>query len=297
MGVVVVGVNRGGTSSVAASLNSLGIFLGDHWHEPVYEDVHLARYFRKRKWRSFRTQVEKYEGEHDLFGWKLPDSRSKLRKINKIFKKPKYIFIFRDVFAIAHRKNNALGSPVLSSMFMSSLAYLKILFFVQVVKPSCLFLSYEKILTDTEGFSSELLSFLELEMSEENIKSIKEAISNSSYRKWVEKSSKSRLLKHSGYEGHLDHLDEKKVAGWVRSLTTDQPVNLEVFVNEVKVGGVTAGQYREDLVVSAVSDTGCHGFSFVFESPIGLNDAVSVKPASTGMDLIGSPRNISHHHT
>ncbi|MGY4878979.1 hypothetical protein ACLUEY_13995 [Vreelandella aquamarina] len=291
-GIIIVGVNRGGTSAIAASLNSLDIFLGELWYEPTYEDVHLARYFRNKNWRKFKNQVKKYESEHNLFAWKLPDSINRLNKVKKTFKNPKYIFVFRDIYAVSHRQKHSLEIPLFKGMLSSLFKYLKALLFIRMNNPDHLLVSYEKVLTDKDKFAFDLLSFLELEVCEKNIELIKEALSSSGYREWAEKSKYARLLKKSGYNGYLDYLDEKKVTGWVKSFNDDQPVMLEVFINEEKVGEVIADQYRGDLVDLAISETGRNGFTFFFKASLNPHTQVSIKPKDIKMHLIGSPRQL-----
>lgn len=290
--IIIVGVNRGGTSAIAASLNSIGIFMGEFWHEPIYEDLHLARYFRDKNWHEFRSRVKKYENEQSLFAWKLPDSINSLKKIDKLFTNPKYIFVFRDIYAISHRKKDSIGTPLLKGMLSSSLKYLKALYFIRSKKPSCMLVSYEKLLSDKDRFAYELLYFLEIEASEEKISFIKEAISSSSYREWAKISKDVHLLEKSGFSGHLDHLDKKKVTGWAKSINGDNPVTLEIFINDKKAGEVIADVYRKDLVDLAVSKTGSNGFIFHFNDNIDLFDEVSVRPKGIEINLIGSPKTL-----
>jgi hypothetical protein len=121
--IIIVGVNRGGTSAVAASLNSLGIFLGDFWQEPNYEDIILAKAFRNGSWKTFENKISEYEDKHRIFGWKLPDVTQKLFKINRIIKNPKYIFIFRDICSISNRMNSALNINHLEGMLYANQQY------------------------------------------------------------------------------------------------------------------------------------------------------------------------------
>ena len=58
VGVIVVGVNRGGTSAVAATLNAIDVPLGESWHEPIYEDLDLADAFRTSNWKKFKDIVD-----------------------------------------------------------------------------------------------------------------------------------------------------------------------------------------------------------------------------------------------
>lgn len=292
--IIIVGVARSGTSSVAASINSLGVFLGEAWHEPIYEDLHLARYFREKNWKAFKNRIAHYENTHDLFAWKLPDVTEKLGKVHKFFKSPKYIFVFRDLFAISNRMNLALDKSYLEGMRSANKQYSKVLSFISKVKPEHLLLSYEKILTETDGYALQLLDFLDMEKSQKNIDTIKRVISPSplKYREWSDNSRNNIQLKKRGLAGHLDHLDQTKVSGWAKSIENDQPISVDIYVNDNKAGSIVASDFREDLVNSAFSTTGYHGFTFSFTNLLKSRDEVSVKPINTEFNLIGSPRKI-----
>ncbi len=292
--IIVVGVNRGGTSAVASSLNSVGIFLGDSWREPNYEDVYLAKCFRNRSWSKFRKQIKKYEASHDVFAWKLPDSINRLIKVDGMFSSPKYIFVFRDIYAIGDRINRARGASLLFSMFKASLQYLNAIFFIKYRKPDCLLVSYEKMLTNTDQYARQLLDFLEMEKTSENIESIVTSVcpSPSGYQEWADESKKSRERKAQQILGHLDYIEKEKIGGWLRSKKDENPVSVDIYINKVKVGNALADNYRQDLVDAAVSNSGCHGFVYTLDPPLKSGDTVSVVLAGTALDVKGSPRQI-----
>jgi len=83
---IVIGVGRGGTSAIAASLNTLGITLSGDFNEPIYEDIEMAKAFRSRDWRSFKRLIASYEAKYQKFAWKL---RGILRKNDEVRVKPK----------------------------------------------------------------------------------------------------------------------------------------------------------------------------------------------------------------
>jgi hypothetical protein len=289
-----VGVNRGGTSAIAASLNALGMFLGDSWHEPIYEDLELAHAFRQKDWKSFRRKISGYESRHAVFGWKLPDITKHLFKTHRLFSNPKYSFVFRDIYSIANRLSHIKGENLLENMLYANRQYERILKFITKRNPSALFLSYEKILVDTQQYAVELLDFLEMEKTQEHIDCIISSISPSpkKYQQWAQASRQSQLLKQSGYMGHLDHLDEKKVTGWIKSISNDNPVELDIYVNEQKINRIRACHYRPDLIQARVSRTGKHGFSFKFDQELNAGDKISARPTNISLDLIGSPRSM-----
>lgn len=81
--IIVVGVSRGGTSAISASLQALGISMGAKFHTPIYEDLALAESFRAKDWRQLKIIIKEYEASNKIFGWKLPDSHRHLDRIYK----------------------------------------------------------------------------------------------------------------------------------------------------------------------------------------------------------------------
>lgn len=294
--VIIVGVNRGGTSAIAATLNSLGIFLGERWHEPIYEDLILANAFRNQDWKSFRKTVEFYESNHSLFGWKLPNITTKLTKVHRFFKAPKYIFVFRDLYATGTGMNRASNRDVIKGMFYANQQYKNVLDFISRKDINHLLISYEKMIIDSKSYAIEILDFLEIEKNDQRIKSITEVISPNpeKYQNWLNNSRQSTFLNTNGYQGHLDHLDTSKVKGWAKSIYDDNSISVDIFVNDEKITSIKADELRKDLIHEKVSTIGKHGFLYYFDTPLLAKSAVSVKPANNKFDLVGSPKIIDY---
>ena len=155
--LVIVGINRGGTSAVAASIDALGIFSGNDSFSPVFEDRDLSNAFRKRDWKNFRTIANQYASEHDVYAWKLLDARYQLKKIEKQLGEVRFIFVFRDIYAISLRKQKSLNEPVIDNLSDSLESYKKIIKFAEKNFENHLFVSYEKLLTAPETYAANLL--------------------------------------------------------------------------------------------------------------------------------------------
>ncbi|WP_221798744.1 sulfotransferase [Oceanobacter mangrovi] len=290
--IIVVGVGRGGTSAVTSSLYSLGVFIGDEWHKPNYEDVYLAEKFQQRDWQNFQKKIAEYERDHQLFAWKYPGVINKLRKIDGFFENPRYVFVFRDIYSISDRMNRALGRSHLAGMLKASIQYLKVLNFIKYRKPDCLLISYEKMITNTDDYARRLLAFLSMESNQENVNAIISGVNPSptGYRKWADSRTDIQKLKNLGFSGCLDSLEAEVVRGWVLARTNETPVSVDIYVNNAKVGSVLADQYRKDLADSGVSSTGKHGFCYVPVEAFKTGDVVAVVPAGSDVNLPGSPR-------
>lgn len=293
--VIIVGVNRGGTSAVAASLSAIGLFLGETWHKPIYEDVDLARAFREKDWKSFKLRVAQYEKDHAQFAWKLPDAAKNLPKVHALFQRPKYIFVFRDPLAISMRMSQAFGRDVMKGMTQAIAQQKKMINFISSGKAHYLLVSYEKMLTDTDAYACQVLDFLGIGNSAQKVAAIEAAIFPSpvDYKIWSDQAKKGVQLKESGYQGHLDHLGPSMVSGWAKSATNDEPVIIEVYVDGKPVSALQADEYGEDLIRAGKSAHGMHRFTYFFEEPLLSGVTVSVKPKDSSLDLIGSPRKIA----
>lgn len=95
--VVVLGAPRGGTSMVTGALRALGVFMGNnlgHQHEdPVFrKDTPLSDKLKA---------VATYNGEHDVWGWKLPNSIYYYADLHSSLRNPVFIVVYRNPMAVA----------------------------------------------------------------------------------------------------------------------------------------------------------------------------------------------------
>ena len=114
--IVVNGVARSGTSLVAGALHHLGLFLGDHSIDPVYEDQCLGRALDEGEKKDLQRIVADYNSRHNVWGYKLPGKLSKIQNLNKLLRNPIYIFTFKDIFSIANRNRISLNVPLIHGM-------------------------------------------------------------------------------------------------------------------------------------------------------------------------------------
>lgn len=290
--LIIVGINRGGTSAVASSLNALGIFLGNKSNSPVFEDRDLSTAFRKRDWKNLKAIAGKYASAHDVYAWKLPDTRYHLKRIEKTFGKVRFIFVFRDICAISLRKEQSLEEHATESMFDSLRSYSKIIRFAKKTHSEHLFVSYEKLLATPEVYASNLLDFLGYDASDENIRKITDVISVSprEYNVWADKNQQMRCLeKQFCLNGQLHQVDSNIIYGWARWLEQDDDVCLTLLVDGKEVSTFAANTFQQHLINSRFSASGNRGFRI--RSPIDLKRGmeVAVIEKSSRAHLAGSP--------
>lgn len=294
--IIVVGINRGGTSAIAAALHSAGIFMGDRYSEPNYEDAFLANAFRNRDWKRFRAIASSYEATHGKFAWKYPAIRNKLFRIHRYFSNPRYIFVYRDICAIAQRKSQVFEQNHLRMMAECLFDYGAILLFIKLANPYALHVSYEKLLFNKKKFAEVLLSFCGIESSEDTINAIANQISASpeSYLQWSLRSQRMAALEKRGYKGYIEQLTPQSVTGWAFHIADDHPAVVDICVNGSIVGNSTADECREGLSeIAGANRNGCIGFRFDFDvMNLKVDDMVSIVFHGTQYDLVGSPKTI-----
>lgn len=157
--LVVLGPGRGGTSAVAGMLSHLGVFLGDELGRVNYEDLRLSKTVENGDLASAGEVLADYNRRHAVWGWKRPSSFKYLDQIESSFRNPHFICVFRDVAAIASRRELSMGFDVTKSMQGALRAYLKIADFLQRTSRPGMVLSYEKLLSDPGAAAAVLASW------------------------------------------------------------------------------------------------------------------------------------------
>ena len=295
--VIVVGVNRGGTSAVAATLDALGLSLGASAAEPNFEDASFASALRQRDWARLRSLVTDREAKEPMFAWKHPDSRRHLWRIHRYFSNPRYIFVYRDIFAIANRKRLVHQRNILWSMATSLWDYAKILLFIQTVKPYALHVSYEKLLTNRDHFIDALATFCDRTVDPVQLSKVRERIAASpeAYVQWSDRSRRMLLLEHQGFKGLAEEITTKMIVGWAFRMGTAEPAVVEIHVNGTFVGSAIADQFTERLTnVAGDSRNGSIRFAFPCGSvSIQSGDRVDIRFEGTTISLVGCPATVA----
>lgn len=277
---IVVGVGRGGTSVIAASLHTLGITLGDNFNLPNYEDTQMSAAFRSRNWKELKQLISSSESKYLKFAWKLPDSNKQLKRINHYFSNPRYIFVYRDIFAIANRKNLAKNDDILTTMQSSLASYNRIIKFIKKNKISALHISYEKLLQNKYEYAQELALFCNIPASEELLQKIGTLIEPSpdGYTTWTETSLQLTKLRQSGYDGYIDTISEDSISGWLLQINNKEPITIELLINDQHKLDFKCNNFRQDLIGAKKSTTGNAGFNITLESGhINKNDTITIK--------------------
>lgn len=266
-GIVVVGLSRGGTSAVAQSLHALGISLGSEFKAPNYEDRRLGDALRSKRWREMKRLIREYEASSGGFAWKMPNIDKHLYRIHRYFQRPAYIFVYRDIFAVAARRAMVHEVDPVESMSHALAGYQRILSFVRRKQPHALHVSYEKLLSQRESYARMLLTFCGMPLDPERIAAVVDATAPypEAYQRWAAKQQQRTRLRKAGFDGVIDSLNQQRMVGWLLGRVTaaqpcPDPVRADLYLNDEFLTEVVADQERKGLVEAGVSPTARVGF-------------------------------------
>jgi len=247
--IVVVGVSRGGTSAVAGSLHHLGVHVGDMAKSPVFEDGVLSEAFEKANYRVAVSIIKKYDSEHAIWAWKRPDSIKYLAKIDELLSNPHYIFVFRDIFSIANRKVISRQLSLFQQMEHALGQYRTMLSFATTTKRPAMLVSVEKTLTKKEEFIDALISGFALGSSEAQRQDALSFITTDP----SEYLAKTVFTKSMGF---VDKLSRERIRGWAKSVQHNEPLTIEIYLDDVLSSSIIANGYREGLKLKGIHPTG-----------------------------------------
>lgn len=277
--VVVVGTARGGTSMVAGALAHLGLFMGDTAVAPVYEDTTLSGAFEAGNDKDVDAILQRYAADGRKFGWKRPASIDQLERVHKLFREPRYIFVFKDVFAIANRNSISMRTETLSGMDRALDQYKRVVAFLRDAQPSAMLVSYEKAMAYRHEFVQALNEFCGIDANKRQLQAALDFI-NPEPAAYLDA---SRITKA---QGRLDLARDKVVAGWARYLHHNKVASVDIYVNDACVGSIQACERRRDLVERL--GVPC-GFTFALPAALQAGDVVRARVSDEVRDLANSP--------
>lgn len=258
--IVVIGTARGGTSLVAGSLHHLGIFTGEKSNQPVFEDVLLSEAFEQDDIPLAKSIAEEYSKKHDVWAWKRPAAINYLEKIEAVIPNPFYIFIFKDIFAIANRNSISMQADIGKGLQNALADYSKIVNFVSITNRPIMLVSAEKALQNKGIFIDALI-----EMNKE----IKDYSSNRENAIEFITPNPSTYLdttRTSKSIGTVDTLSRGVVGGWAKSVHHNMPVEVEIYADDELVKTISANGFRQDLMDKKIHPEGKCAFYFNFSS-------------------------------
>lgn len=282
---IVVGVARGGTSAVAGSLGSLGVFMGANAPKPIYEDFDLSRKLESGNYQEAFQLIKQYDESHAVWGFKRPSIINYFDRLHPMLRNPIYLFVFRDIFSIANRNSISMKSGVVDGLLKAQKDYDTILNFIVNNNINAYLLSYEKIMQDKGYFVNNLVKLL-------GVNNVKE-YQVSAALDFIEPNPKdyldsSRITKSIGTIGGVQ---SNLVFGWAKYSSDERVGVVELYINNEYVSSAKANEFRGNVLDAGLHSTGHCGFSFRLDQSLNNGDVVSVK-LSDDIDFLSNSNKV-----
>lgn len=288
--IIIVGLPRGGTSAVAQAVHTLGVFSGNKIDPVNFEDLEMAVAYRAKDKKRLNELIKERE-EQSVFAWKLPDIHNDLKKIHRLFSNPRYIFVYRDILALANRASQVHDRKLTDTLAASLNGYQSMVKFIRRYDPFVLNVSYEKMLIDPAGFVNAVVSFIDISVDEEVFEGAVSVITPSpeAYIEWSHRHQFSKRLEKLNIRAWVDMFDASKVSGWV--VDRSSQAEIEVHLDDQLIAKVVSNASRPDLVEAGISATGNVGFCFLFSDvQEKIEGMKTVSLIYKGNHLPGSPK-------
>lgn len=164
--VVIAGIGRSGTSMLAAVLKAAGVCMGEQTATGTHEDQQLAGLLRERRSSELGRLIAERDSSYQLWGFKLPSRQIQDHSLFRKLRRPCLLVIFRDILAIAGRRQVSRGKDLRDQLSQSLKEYTRLVRFLKQIKHPCLLISYEKALLSPDILVEQLNKFLGLNLDE-----------------------------------------------------------------------------------------------------------------------------------
>lgn len=284
--VVVAGLGRSGTSMLAAVLKAADVFMGEKTATGTHEDQQLAALLQPRQRRELLLLVEQRNQDHNLWGFKLPSRQVLEPSLLRLLRRPYLVVIFRDILAIAGRRQVSKGESLQSQLTQSLKEYRRLVRFLDRIDRPCLLVSYEKALLDPDLLVDQLDHFLMLNLDASTKAACRASIQISPdlYRREVRK--------QQGWQGRLEEVQKDIIRGWAFVGHADAPAQVEIWINGLLQHVCMANRPRPDVQSEHQLKTSACGFCIELKTPsqqLKPGDHVSARMAETEQQLRNSP--------
>lgn len=156
--IVMFGVNRGGTTSVAGVCQQLGLFIGDKMDGNL-EDRDLIP---NRGAENLSAAITERNSRFPVWGWKFPHLTERLPDLLPQLRNPRFIIVTRDVTANLIGMTTRNDRDAIKALGVVMRRTRKNVEFARRHKRPTLFVSYEKVLLSTEASVQEIADFVGL---------------------------------------------------------------------------------------------------------------------------------------
>ena len=159
--VAIYGVQRGGTSMVAAVVGALGIDLAGHGLN--HEDPR----FQTAAGEELDALVAARNAERPVWGFKAPQTTLKLDYLETRLRNPHYVCVFRNPAAVADSVMMRRGGSAGDQLRRALRFYDKMTELVARTRDPLLVVNYERASADPEALVEALAGFLEIDLDDD----------------------------------------------------------------------------------------------------------------------------------
>lgn len=291
--LLVVGSPRGGTTLVAHTLASLGVFMGEKLPYTV-EDPHLAGMAEGGDWKGLREVFERRGLHHVCWGWKYPPILMQPKGLELLPANTRLIFIFRDFLATAMRDRMVNASDIVGTMAANLKYQQAMLDFGERSLFPLFMASYEKALLGAAPFVRGLAEFAGLDSQSPNVARAIARVKPSPASYQPSPAGRD-TAGDAGFKNCLDFIRPDFVSGWAFLEHAPQtPVEIELFREDGSGIQTTADLLRRDLAESGLHPDGHCGFRFKLGGHAAIQPGELIQlrlaggPAFTGGPFVAS---------
>jgi hypothetical protein len=249
---IVTGLHRSGTSLVASILQQAGIFMGRQINDAVFEDEEMGATVSSGDVGALRRLIDERNANHGTWGFKLPEIYAHLRPDQlPLFDNAHLIVTFRDIASIAVRNSLSEYRQAMTALRDAVTQLDALVTYIGLVSAPSLLLSYEKALIFPGDFVDTLLLFCGLP-SDAALRARLIGLVEPNRQDYL---SRTRRI----YRGRIDGVAHGCVFGWCQRIGSNDPVRLDLFIDDRQVTSFLADVFLQNLLDAKVG-TGAHGF-------------------------------------
>ena len=285
---IVTGRHRSGTSLVASILRQVGIFLGAEINDIVHEDEAMAKILMARDTDGLIRLIGERNANYGTWGFKFPMLCQSLGPDElALFNDPHVIVTFRDPVSVAVRTSISEYQEPMRALRTAVDEQAALVTFVERLRCPTLLLSYEKSLVFPGDFIDAILRFCDLPRND----SLRERLIG-----LIEPNRQTYIARaRDHYDGVIDGVTNGYLYGWCRRTGVDDPVALDLLVDEQPVLNFHADVFRQDLL-DAGFRSGRHGFYVdLAKLAVGPDAVIRVRVVDHTFELDSSGRRLKSY--
>jgi hypothetical protein len=285
---IVTGRHRSGTSLVASVLRQVGIFLGAEINDIVHEDEAMAKILKARDTDGLPRLIGERNANYGTWGFKFPMLCQSLGPEDlALFSDPHVIVTFRDPVSVAVRTAVSEYQEPMRALRTAVDEQAELVTFVERLQCPTLLLSYEKALVFPGDFIDAILRFCGLPRSD----ALREKLIN-----LIEPNRQTYIARvRRRYGGVIDGVTYGCLYGWCRLTGVDDPVALDLLVDDQPILSFNADVFRQDLLDTGFG-TGHHGFYIdLAKLSVRPDSVIRVRVADHTIELDNSGRRLKSY--